>query len=146
MFLFSNSMNFKYRIGILLFQRFILHGFSREYIIVSPFLTAEEIKQVQLYARRKMLIEEVSPLCWKGKIASTMTIANRMEPNSFVYGCDSSFIRWFSTYNRSMRADPSKHSIRENLSTIGKGTSHWKRERCSGSFICKGSTWWGRDS
>ena len=30
-----------------------LQDFSMEYIMVSPFLTAEEIKQVQLYARRK---------------------------------------------------------------------------------------------
>ncbi|WP_318616331.1 BglG family transcription antiterminator [Sporosarcina sp. YIM B06819] len=38
-----------------------LHDFPREYLIVSPFMTAEEIKQVQLYARRQMLIEKSAP-------------------------------------------------------------------------------------
>ncbi|MEK5037611.1 BglG family transcription antiterminator [Sporosarcina sp. FSL K6-3457] len=37
-----------------------LHDFPREYLIVSPFMTAEEIKQVQLYVRRQMLIKKVT--------------------------------------------------------------------------------------
>ncbi|WP_411747777.1 BglG family transcription antiterminator [Psychrobacillus psychrotolerans] len=39
-----------------------LQDFQREYIMVNPFLTTEEINQVQLYARRKMLIQKPSPL------------------------------------------------------------------------------------
>ncbi|WP_218624839.1 PRD domain-containing protein [Sporosarcina sp. E16_3] len=35
-----------------------LQDFSKEYLIVSPFMTQEEIKQVQLYARRQMLIKK----------------------------------------------------------------------------------------
>ena len=35
-----------------------LQDFTKEYMIVSPFMTQEEIKQVQLYARRQMLIKK----------------------------------------------------------------------------------------
>ena len=39
-----------------------LHDYPKEYMIVSPFMTQEEIKQVQLYARRQMLIKKAVPL------------------------------------------------------------------------------------
>ena len=39
-----------------------LQDLQREYIMVNPFLTTEEINQVQLYARRKMLLEKPSSL------------------------------------------------------------------------------------
>lgn len=38
-----------------------LQDFHREYIIVTPFMTKDEINQVQLYARRKMMLEKTEP-------------------------------------------------------------------------------------
>ena len=55
-----------------------LQDFSREYITVSPFLTTEEIQQVQMYARRKMLLKRSSPLL-EMKDSSTIEITNRMD-------------------------------------------------------------------
>ena len=45
----------------LIISTIYLQDFQSEYIMVNPFLTAEEIKQVQLYARRKMLIQKTFP-------------------------------------------------------------------------------------
>ncbi|WP_342558635.1 BglG family transcription antiterminator [Metasolibacillus sp. FSL K6-0083] len=42
----------------LIISTIYLQDFHREYIMVNPFLTAEEIDQVQLYARRKMLVQK----------------------------------------------------------------------------------------
>ena len=39
-----------------------LQDFQREYIMVNPFLTPEVIEQVQLYARRKNLVQKTNPI------------------------------------------------------------------------------------
>ncbi|MEI4771950.1 BglG family transcription antiterminator [Psychrobacillus sp. FJAT-51614] len=46
----------------LIISTIYLQDFYREYIMVNPFLTSEEINQVQLYARRKMLIQKTPPI------------------------------------------------------------------------------------
>ena len=46
----------------LIISTIYLQDFHREYIMVNPFLTTEEINQVQLYARRKMLVQVPLPL------------------------------------------------------------------------------------
>ncbi|WP_269922164.1 BglG family transcription antiterminator [Psychrobacillus psychrodurans] len=46
----------------LIISTIYLQDFHREYIMVNPFLTTEEINQVQLYARRKMLIQKPQTL------------------------------------------------------------------------------------
>ncbi|MFF2753174.1 BglG family transcription antiterminator [Psychrobacillus sp. NPDC058041] len=38
-----------------------LQGFHREYMMVSPFMTKDEITQVQLYARKQMLLKKTVP-------------------------------------------------------------------------------------
>ncbi|MEK3978963.1 PRD domain-containing protein [Psychrobacillus sp. FSL K6-2836] len=45
----------------LIISTIYLQDFHREYIMVNPFLTTEEINQVQLYARRKMLVQKAHP-------------------------------------------------------------------------------------
>ena len=45
----------------LIISTIYLQDFHREYIMVNPFLTTEEINQVQLYAKRKMLIQKPHP-------------------------------------------------------------------------------------
>lgn len=55
-----------------------LQGFSKEYMIVSPFMTQEEINQVQLYARRQMLIKKSVPLPVNGN-STVEEITKRME-------------------------------------------------------------------
>ena len=59
-----------------------LQDFPNEYICVSPFLTAIEIQQVQLYARRKMLIKKAPPLLLE-KGSSVAAITGRMEEIHF---------------------------------------------------------------
>ena len=55
-----------------------LQDFTKEYMIVSPFMTQEEIKQVQLYARRQMLIKK--PVALLNSDNSTVEeITNRMD-------------------------------------------------------------------
>ncbi|MBO0587384.1 BglG family transcription antiterminator [Sporosarcina sp. E16_8] len=55
-----------------------LQDFTKEYLIVSPFMTEEEIKQVQLYARRQKLIKK--PVTLVNHSNSTIEeITNRMK-------------------------------------------------------------------
>jgi mannitol operon transcriptional antiterminator len=55
-----------------------LQEFLKEYMIVSPFMTQEEIKQVQLYARRQMLIKKPVALVNHGN-STVDEITNRMK-------------------------------------------------------------------
>lgn len=88
-----------------------LHDFPREYMIVSPFMTAEEIKKVQLYARRQMLIKKVTP----PSMESDSTIEEIMGNMSNIHlytGAASTLLSNFylSSYSETMTA---KQCIRE---------------------------------
>ena len=88
-----------------------LHDFPREYMIVSPFMTAEEIKKVQLYARRQMLIKKVTP----PSMESDSTIEEIMKKMSNIHlytGAASELLSNFylSSYPETMTA---KQCIRE---------------------------------
>ena len=93
-----------------------LQGFSREYITVSPFLTAQEIQQVQLYARRKMLLKKSSPLLEK-KDSSTMAIANRMDQIHMYTGAIAHLLRGFrqTTINEVASLETYIHEICQQL-------------------------------
>lgn len=71
-----------------------LQDFSKEYIIVSPFLTKEEIQQVQLYARRKMLVKK-APSLLKEKGSSVAAITDRMEQIHFYTGAVADLLAGF---------------------------------------------------
>lgn len=71
-----------------------LQDFSKEYIIVSPFLTTQEIGQVQLYVRRKMLIKKASPLV-KAQDFNTHPIEKRMERIHLYTGAIVELLRGF---------------------------------------------------
>ncbi|MER1957308.1 MAG: BglG family transcription antiterminator [Solibacillus sp.] len=55
-----------------------LQDFQREYIRVNPFLTPEVIEQVQLYAKRKILVQQ-TPSLVKEMPATVGTITEKME-------------------------------------------------------------------
>lgn len=62
----------------LIISTIYLQDFTKEYMIVSPFMTQEEIKQVQLYARRQMLIKK--PVALLNRVRSSVDeIINRMK-------------------------------------------------------------------
>ena len=71
-----------------------LQDFPKEYINVSPFLTTNEIQQVQLYARRKMLIKKTPPLL-KENDSSVTVIAERMEQIHFYTGAAGDLLAGF---------------------------------------------------
>ncbi|WP_203247060.1 BglG family transcription antiterminator [Sporosarcina beigongshangi] len=82
-----------------------LHDFPREYMIISPFMTPEEIKKVQLYARRQMLIKKVAP----ASIESDSTIEEIMKKMSKIHlysGAASVLLSNFflSSYSEAMTA------------------------------------------
>ncbi|WP_172370895.1 BglG family transcription antiterminator [Sporosarcina jiandibaonis] len=55
-----------------------LQDFPYEYIMVSPFLTVEEVNQIELYVKRKMLIKTASPES-KENDSSVDTVLARLE-------------------------------------------------------------------
>ncbi|MBO1915081.1 hypothetical protein J4G37_60930, partial [Microvirga sp. 3-52] len=58
-----------------------LQDFSHEYIMVSPFLTTEEVTQIELFVKRKMLIKAAPEL--KEHVTSIEAIVARMERIQF---------------------------------------------------------------
>jgi mannitol operon transcriptional antiterminator len=55
-----------------------LQAFPREYMMVSPFMTRDEITQVQLYARRQMLIKKPVP-AMKESYSTVEVLKKKME-------------------------------------------------------------------
>ena len=97
-----------------------LQDFPHEYIMVSPFLTAEEVKQIELYVKRKMLIKSRSPEL-QGKVPNAETIASRMERIQFYTGAVANLLVGFQ-HTTEKEAVPLKTSIRtlcENLEKEG---------------------------
>ena len=97
-----------------------LQDFSREYMIVSPFITEDEIKQIQLYARRKMLIKK--PIySLKDNVTDADKITKRMESLQLYAGAVFELLAGFylSTQNISMS---SKKSIRAACNQLEKQT------------------------
>lgn len=62
-----------------------LQDFPHEYIMVSPFLTAEEVNQIELFAKRKMLIKRESPEL-KGLGPNVEVVVERMKRIHFYSG------------------------------------------------------------
>lgn len=71
-----------------------LQDFTKEYIIVSPFISPEEIKQVQLYARKKMLIQKVFPPLTEN-ISNVEETMKRMETIHLYTGAVSTILAGF---------------------------------------------------
>lgn len=72
-----------------------LHDYTGEYIIVSPFMTAEDSKQVQLYARRQMLIQKVSTPLMDSE-STIEDITKRMNGLFLYIGAVSEIVSHFS--------------------------------------------------
>ena len=82
-----------------------LQDFPHEYIMVSPFLTAEEVNQIELFAKRKMLIKRASPEL-KGIGPNVEVVVERMKRIHFYTGAIADHTRWFSTYDRKRSRTP----------------------------------------
>lgn len=95
-----------------------LHDFTGEYIIVSPFMTAEDSKQVQLYARRQMLIQKASVPLMESE--STIEDITKKMNGLFLYtGAVSEIVTHFSL---SSYVEPisAQECIREACSVLEK--------------------------
>ncbi|WP_391119547.1 BglG family transcription antiterminator [Psychrobacillus sp. L3] len=62
----------------LVISTIFLQTFHREYIMVSPFMTKDEITQVQLYARRQMLLKKAVPAV-KESYSTVEVLKQKME-------------------------------------------------------------------
>jgi len=71
-----------------------LKDFTGEYLIVSPFITQAEIKQIELYARRKMLIKQPKTRL-KSSGVNVEEISKRMEDIHLLTGAISELLSGF---------------------------------------------------
>ncbi|QUW22870.1 BglG family transcription antiterminator [Sporosarcina sp. Marseille-Q4063] len=95
-----------------------LEDFPYEYITVSPFLTVEEVNQIGLYVKRKMLIKTSSPEL-KKQDSNVEAIAARMERIHFYTGAAADLLDGFQlTIER--EAVPLKTCIRKLCENLEK--------------------------
>ena len=93
-----------------------LQDFSHEYIMVSPFLTAEEVNQIELYVKRKMLIKTASPELQE-KDSSVEAIAARMKRIHFYTGAVADLLGGFqhTTEREAVALETSIRTMCQNL-------------------------------
>ena len=95
-----------------------LQDFSKEYMIVSPFITEDEIKQIQLYARRKMLIKKPN-YSLNDNVSDVDKITKRMENLKLYAGAVFELLAGFQ-YSRQNVSVSSKKTIRAACNQLEK--------------------------
>lgn len=95
-----------------------LQDFPYEYIMVSPFLTVEEVNQIELYVKRRMLIKTASPVL-KENDSSVDTVLARLERIRFYTEAATDLLSGFK-HSTEREAVPLENCIRNMCERLEK--------------------------
>lgn len=79
-----------------------LPDFPKEYILVSPFLTEQEIQQIHLYTKRKLLLEPIEEQA-KESISNVEEITNRIQKIHLYAGTITTILKDFQLTRESVQ-------------------------------------------